>query len=83
LQVLNVPNRTGILIHVANNAKKELKGCIAPVRELVGNGVGTDSKMALNVLYDLVKKDELKGNSSFLTIRMKEEMDLGFKQFVV
>ena len=31
LQVMNVPQRETILIHPANDAMQELKGCIAPV----------------------------------------------------
>lgn len=41
-----VPNRSYILFHPANNALKELKGCIAPVTKLTGNGKGLDSKRA-------------------------------------
>ena len=38
--VKDVPNRSLILIHPANDAAKELKGCIAPVTALTGNGKG-------------------------------------------
>ena len=31
LVIEDVPGRQGILIHPANDAKKELRGCIAPV----------------------------------------------------
>ena len=31
LQVSGVKGRSGILVHVANDAQKELRGCIAPV----------------------------------------------------
>ena len=34
LELVDVPNRTYILIHPANNAQKELHGCIAPVTKL-------------------------------------------------
>ena len=40
----NVPGRSLILIHPANDAKKELLGCIAPVTFLSGIGKGTASK---------------------------------------
>lgn len=46
----NVKNRTLILIHPANDALKELKGCIAPVTYLSGIGKGTTSKNLLNKL---------------------------------
>ena len=40
LQVMNVPGREYILIHPANEALQELKGCIAPVCFLTGAGKG-------------------------------------------
>src|SRR5258706_11888455 len=40
LWVMNVPGRELILIHPANDAMKELKGCIAPVSILTGPGRG-------------------------------------------
>ena len=50
LQVMNVPNRSLILIHPANNAQKELKGCIAPVTKLTGMGMGWGSRIAFEKL---------------------------------
>ena len=46
LQVLNVPQRSYILIHPANDATLELKGCIAPVSCITGAGKGTRSSPA-------------------------------------
>lgn len=46
----NVDQRSLILIHAANNAKKELKGCIAPVTFLTGIGKGLHSKPLLDKL---------------------------------
>ncbi len=43
LLVENVPGRSLILIHPANDAKKELKGCLAPVSTLTGIGKGLKS----------------------------------------
>jgi hypothetical protein len=48
LMVNAVPGRTLILMHKANNALKELKGCIAPVRELTGPGKGNCSFTAFS-----------------------------------
>ena len=48
--LVNVPGRECILIHPANNALKELKGCIAPVIHLRGEGRGTFSRLALSLL---------------------------------
>src|SRR5690554_3564150 len=36
LMVADVPGRSGILIHAANNAAAELQGCIAPVTRHTG-----------------------------------------------
>lgn len=49
-----VLGREAILIHPANNALKELHGCIAPVTTLTGEGTGTESRKALEVLKALV-----------------------------
>ena len=56
LQLKSVPDRTLILIHKANNASKELKGCIAPVSQLTGPGMGSASATAFNKLMSLVFK---------------------------
>jgi hypothetical protein len=36
IEIRNVPNRAAILLHPANNALKELNGCIAPVTKISG-----------------------------------------------
>src|SRR5271154_2085768 len=54
LQVMNVPGRELILIHPANEALCELKGCIAPVLFITGAGKGIRSRMALKRLTSLV-----------------------------
>ena len=54
LQILNVPGREYILIHPANEALRELKGCIAPVCFLTGAGKGIRSRKALETLTSLV-----------------------------
>lgn len=46
LLVMDVPDRACILIHPANDAQKELRGCIAPVTSLTGNGKGSASRKA-------------------------------------
>jgi hypothetical protein len=53
LEILDVPNRSYILIHPANNAITELRGCIAPVNLLTGIGTGINSKLALQKLLSL------------------------------
>ena len=54
LHIMNVPGRDLILIHPANDAKKELLGCIAPVTQLTGIGKGSSSRKALKKLESLV-----------------------------
>lgn len=50
LAVKGVPRRYGILIHPANDAATELRGCIAPVTKLTGEGKGIFSRIALERL---------------------------------
>ena len=54
LEVLDVPNRSLILFHPANSALHELKGCIAPVTQLSGPGLGLLSRKAFGQLNHLV-----------------------------
>jgi len=54
LWVEKVPNRQWILIHPANNALKQLKGCISPVSKLESPGIGSFSREAVKKLTDLV-----------------------------
>ena len=54
LEILKVRNRSYILFHPANHAKKELNGCIAPVSELTGEGQGSRSRLAFDKLKDIV-----------------------------
>ena len=53
--VEDVPGRKFILIHPANYAQKELRGCIAPVMELHGDK-GLYSRVALNLLLRNIRK---------------------------
>lgn len=54
LEIKGVPGRECILIHPANNAMKELRGCIAPVAEITAPGCGLHSRIAFNRLTALV-----------------------------
>jgi hypothetical protein len=56
LELVDVPNRKFILFHPANNAKKELNGCIAPVTKLSGPGLGLMSRKAFERLKAFVYK---------------------------
>jgi hypothetical protein len=54
IQLQNVANRDLILFHPANDALKELKGCIAPVTFITGIGKGSMSRKALKKLVQIV-----------------------------
>jgi hypothetical protein len=54
IEVVAVKNRSSILLHPANNAAKELKGCIAPVTQLSGVGLGLRSRLAFSKVKNLV-----------------------------
>ena len=54
LEVIDVKDRSLILIHPANNALKELNGCIAPVTKISGPGLGLKSRLAFSKLKGLV-----------------------------
>jgi hypothetical protein len=68
-QLMNVPRRSLILMHPANDALKELKGCIAPVSNLTAEGKGKESKKALQKLRQLVFPILEKKEKVFLTIK--------------
>lgn len=68
IQVMNVPDRSLILIHPANDAKKELRGCIAPVGALKGPGKGERSEVAFRLVRYLVYRAIREGDSVWLTI---------------
>ena len=48
LELIEVKNRSLILFHPANNALKELNGCIAPVTKISGAGLGLLSRKLLS-----------------------------------
>lgn len=50
LHLTDVPGRKWILIHPANHAIQELKGCIAPVTEITAPGEGSLSRKAFRAL---------------------------------
>ena len=64
-----VKGRSYILIHPANNALKELKGCIAPVTEHTGPGKGSQSRVAMIKLRQLCQEFFDEAEEVFLTIR--------------
>lgn len=54
LHLQDVPGRSMILIHPANHAMLELRGCIAPVSLLTGAGRGRHSVKAMQRIMCLV-----------------------------
>ncbi len=71
--VRDVPMRSAILIHPANNAQKELRGCIAPVCELTGEGKGIRSRVAFEKLKEAVYAALDQGQQVILIIERKEK----------
>ncbi len=64
-----VKDRNLILIHPANDALKELEGCIAPVTYLSGIGRGVYSKDAMQKLLSLVYQAKDRKETILLTIK--------------
>jgi Family of unknown function (DUF5675) len=71
LLVVDVPDRSWILIHPANDAKTQLKGCIAPVTQLTGPGKGNESRLANEKLKALVLEALERKEKVFITIKSK------------
>lgn len=71
LLVVDVPERSWILIHPASDAKTQLKGCIAPVTNLIAPGKGSESRLANEKLKALVLEALEKKQKVFITIKAK------------
>lgn len=69
LQVMSVVRRDHILIHPANDALRELKGCIAPVSSITGAGKGNRSRTAMQSLTSLVYGALDQHDPVFITIK--------------
>ncbi|WP_281980332.1 DUF5675 family protein [Tenacibaculum mesophilum] len=65
----NVTNRSFILIHPANDAQRDLEGCIAPVTYLSGIGKGLHSRDAMQKLLSLVYQAKDRKESIYITIK--------------
>lgn len=68
-ELLGVRGRKDILIHPANHAALELKGCIAPVLQHTGEGKGNSSRIALERLKDRLYPYLDRGFAIILTIK--------------
>lgn len=71
--VKDVVGRSEILFHPANDAKVELRGCIAPVSRISGIGRGVQSVVAFNKLRDRVHASIDKGDEVLLEVLKKRE----------
>jgi len=69
LEVIDVPGRNSILIHPANDARKDLLGCIAPVTEIIGAGKGSLSRIANEKLKVLVLAALDRNEKVFINIK--------------
>ena len=69
LHLENVKGRGLIMIHPANNALRDLEGCIAPVSILNGHGEGERSRIALEEILALVDPVLENNQQVFLTIK--------------
>lgn len=69
LHLTDVPGRELILMHPANHAQKELKGCIAPVTEITGIGQGIFSRKACAAVMEWVELAVQQQEPVFITIR--------------
>lgn len=69
IEITRVQNRGAILLHPANNALKELNGCIAPVTKISGAGLGLMSRKAFAKLKTLVYQELDKGKKVLIIIK--------------
>jgi hypothetical protein len=69
LLVQGVPGRSGILVHPANEALKELRGCVAPVSGLTSAGKGLQSRAAMRRVLALVDSAQ---ESIYVTIKTRK-----------
>ena len=76
LEIFNVKNRSLILFHPANNALRELNGCIAPVTKLSGPGLGLISRKAFAKLKELVYKALSNNESVELIVKSDSPMGM-------
>ena len=75
LHVKNVYNRKWILFHPANDAEKELRGCIAPVSKITGEGKGIYSRRAMDILMIQIRSNKRKYEQLKLVIKQNKESD--------
>lgn len=72
MHLVDVPNREMILVHPANNALLELRGCIAAVTVLTAAGQGSNSRLAFEKLTAIVFNAMDKNEKVFFTFSHAE-----------
>lgn len=72
LLLKGVAGRDLILIHPANHALKELKGCIAPVTQLQGPGIGLRSRIPFEALRKEVYRSIDNDEPVYITIKKND-----------
>lgn len=65
--LLNVPDFEGIRIHAGNDIE-DTEGCILPNLVYLGEGVGTNSRLASEILYNIISNALAEGEAVFITI---------------
>ncbi len=65
LEIMDVFGRKHILIHPANNAIEQLRGGIAPVKQLTGIGKGLYSRLAMEKLLSIFHQT-MEGNEKIM-----------------
>ncbi|WKK84071.1 DUF5675 family protein [Marivirga arenosa] len=76
LMLKNVPGRSWILIHPANDAMKELQGCIGSVMKLSGTGKGIHSRKAMHKLLEAFEEVQKENELVYLTIKKQSNMNI-------
>ncbi len=77
IEVKKVPDRTLILFHPANNSKYDLKGCIAPVSQIISPIWGTRSRIAMRKLLEELEEAII---DQHVQLIIKEAQDLDIIQ---
>ena len=77
LYIKNVYQRKWILFHPANDAEKELRGCIAPVSKITGEGKGIYSRRAMDILMIQIKSNKRKYEQLKLIIKRANHENKG------
>lgn len=73
-ELLKVRDRSFILIHPGNNAKRDLKGCIAPVMKFLSIGWGSQSREAMAKVKLQFYKQLVEGPLAIEIVKATDEL---------